>query len=131
MKKFLFIIGLIMGWLLFNSSENTNSDKNLLAQAGAVMQTESSSNTQHHLEILRNDLKDCCGITTRNIQTTNYSYNLRTQKNITKTLQAVRIKGHDALLKISEDVLSNQSVNFSTLLCRTGHFVYALRKLLI
>lgn len=132
-KNILFIVGLLMGMLLFAPEEETNSNELFMATGQeAVMKEKSSSDVQHRLEVLSNELKGSnCLTPRRNIQTSNFSFELRVLKNVEKTLRDMRLKEVNQLCKVSEDVSIGQTINVSTLLCRMGYHVYSLRKILI
>lgn len=119
--------------LLFVPEEETKSNELCMATSQeAVMKEKSSSDVQHRLEVLSNELKGSnCLTPRRNIQTTGFSFELRVLKNIEKAFWDKRLKEVNQLCKVSEDVSISQTINLSTLLCRMGYHVYSLRKILI
>lgn len=133
MKKFLFIIGLLMGILLLAPGEDSESNSELIAaNREAVMKEKGASDIQHNLEILSNELKESnCLTPRRNIQASGFSLDLRIHKTAERLLQYIRLKGENQLCKVSENVSAYQTINFSSLLCRMGYHIYALRKILI
>lgn len=98
----------------------------------AVMKEKKTSDVQHRLEILSNELKESnCLTPRRNIQTSGFSFDLRILKNVERALRDIRLKEINQLCKVSEDVSLSQTINFYTLLSRMGYRVYSLRKILI
>lgn len=133
MKNFLFIFTLLLGALLFLPQEEPKAaDHSVVASAETVMKENSASDSQQKFEIIRNELKDSKGLTSRRtVQTVNRTVSFRFQRSVEKLLQLLRLKEENSLRKISEEVSLRQTINFSTLLCRKGYHVYALRKILI
>ncbi|SEG02195.1 hypothetical protein [Parabacteroides chinchillae] len=133
MKNILFIIGLLIGMFLLAPEDGVNRDNNTIAaNQETIMKEKTSADIQHHLEILSSELKGSNGLTPRrNIQTTNYNFELRIQKGAEKTLQFIRLKGINVLHKVSETNSDCHTINLSTLLCRMGHHIFVLRKLII
>lgn len=118
--------------LFLPEGESKAEDNRTLAQTETIMKENSASDSQQKLEILRSDLKDSnCLTPRRTIQTVNNPVNFRIQKSAEKLLQLLRLKEENSLRKISEDVSLSQTINLSTLLCRKGYHIYALRKILI
>ena len=132
MKNFLFILTLLFGILLFSPQEEVESDNIAVAQKEAVMKEKGSADMQYFLTVLSTDLKGSYGLTARRtIQSTNNAFNLRTLKIAEKVLQDIRLKEMNAQRKVLENVSECQTINLSTLLCRMGEHVFALRKLII
>lgn len=133
MKNFLFIFTLLLGMLLFLPEEESKAEDNrTLPQTETITKENSASDSRQKLEILRSDLKDSnCLTPRRTIQTVHNTVNFRMQKSAEKLLQLLRLKEENSLRKISEDVSLSQTINLSTLLCRKGYHIYALRKILI
>lgn len=133
MKNFLFIFTLLLGLVLFLPEEESKAaDQPVAARTETVMKENSASDSQQKLEIIRNELKESKGLTSRRtVQTVNPTVNFRFQKSVEKLLQLLRLKEENSLRKISEEVSLRQTIHLSTLLCRKGYHVYALRKILI
>lgn len=133
MKNFLFIFTLLLGALLFLPQEEPEAaDHSVVASAETVMKENSASDSQQKFEIIRNELKDSKGLTSRRtVQTVNRTVSFRFQRSVEKLLQLLRLKEENSLRKISEEVSLRQTIHLSTLLCRKGYHVYALRKILI
>ena len=126
MKNFLFILTLLFGMLLFSPQEEVESDNIAVAQKEAVMKEKGSADVQYYLNVLSTDLKESKGLTARRtVQSTNNTFHLRTLKIAEKVLQDIRLK------EMLENVSECQTINLSTLLCRMGEHVFALRKLII
>ena len=105
---------------------------NLLTQKEAVMMEKGTADMQHNLEILGNDLKGSnCLTPRRTIQNVSNTFNIRLLKIEERATQYFRLKEINLLRKVSEVVTTHQTINFSTLLCRMGYHVYALRKIII
>lgn len=135
MKSFLFILTLLFGILLFVPEEGKSNDTvlDMSEQKEAVMKEKNAADMQHHLEVLSNDLKEVNCLTPRRAMqsTGNSTFNIRLLKIEEKVHQYFHLKKENLLLKISEEVTTYQTINISTLLCRTGYHIYALRKIII
>ena len=134
MKNFLFILTLLFGMLLFVPEDVQDNDTmlDLQAQKEAVMMEKGTADMQHNLEILGNDLKGSnCLTPRRTIQNVSNTFNRRLLKIEERATQYFRLKEINLLRKVSEVVTTHQTINFSTLLCRMGYHVYALRKIII
>ena len=105
MKNFLFILTLLFGMLLFVPEDVQDNDTmlDLQAQKEAVMMEKGTADT----------------------------FNIRLLKIEERATQYFRLKEINLLRKVSEVVTTHQTINFSTLLCRMGYHVYALRKIII
>lgn len=116
----------------FSPQEEVESDNIAVAQKEAVMKEKGSADVQYYLNVLSTDLKESKGLTTRRtVQSTNNTFHLRTLKIAEKVLQDIRLKEMNAQRKVLENVSECQTINLSTLLCRMGEHVFALRKLII
>ena len=132
MKNFLFILTLLFGILLFSPQEEIESNDIVMSNKEAVMKEKSSADMQYFLTVLSTDLKGSNGLTARRtVQSTNNTFHLRTLKIAEKVLQDIRLKEMNAQRKVLENVSECQTINLSTLLCRTAQHVFALRKLII
>ena len=111
MKNFLFILGLLISFMLFAPEEGTKSmDEVMSATKEAVMKEKNTADAQRRFEVLSNELK---------------------WKNMEKSLQDMRLRGVNQLHRVSQHISTYQIINLSTLLCRMGEHVFALRKLII
>ena len=128
MKNFLFILGLLISFMLFAPEEGTKSmDEVMSATKEAVMKEKNTADAQRRFE-----LKSSNCLTPRRIsQTTNNTIEIRIWKNMEKSLQDMRLRGVNQLHRVSQHISTYQIINLSTLLCRMGEHVFALRKLII
>ena len=134
MKVFLHVIILLLGVFFFTAEESQDDTAVLLSQAQKEMITveEGTTDMQHHLDILSNELKDTnCLVPRRSIQTSSSTLNIRLFKFEKKILQISYLKKTNLLRKVSEEVTTFQTIKFSTLLCRMGYHIYGLRKIII
>ena len=134
MKVFLHIIILLLGVFFFTAEESQDDTAVLLSQAQKDMITveDGTTDMQHHLDILSNELKDTnCLVPRRSIQTSSSTLNIRLFKFEKKILQISYLKKTNLLRKVSEEVTTFQTIKFSTLLCRMGYHIYGLRKIII
>lgn len=132
MKNILFILTLLLGALLFSPQEEIESNEMAVSQKEAVMKEKGSADIQYYLNVLSSDLKGSNGLTSRRtVQSTNYTFNVRTLKVAERMLQDIRLKEANALRKVSENVSECQTINLSTLFCRMAQHVFVLRKLII
>ena len=128
MKNFLFILGLLISFMLFAPEEGTKSmDEVMSATKEAVMKEKNTADAQRRFEVLSSNR-----LTPRRIsQTTNNTIEIRIWKNMEKSLQDMRLRGVNQLHRVSQHISTYQIINLSTLLCRMGEHVFALRKLII
>ena len=134
MKVILHIIILLLGVFFFTAEESQDDTAVLLSQAQKEMITveEGTTDMQHHLDILSNELKDTnCLVPRRSIQTSSSTLNIRLFKFEKKILQISYLKKTNLLRKVSEEVTTFQTIKFSTLLCRMGYHIKGLRKIII
>ncbi len=134
MKDFLIILTLLFGILLFVPKDVQNNDTmpDLQAKKEMVMLEKGAADLQHNLEILSCDLKSCnCLTPRRTTQNISNTLNIRLLKIEKRTIRYFRLKEINILRKVSEEVTTYQTINFSTLLCRMGYHVYGLRKIII
>lgn len=133
MKNFLFILGLLISFMLFAPEEGTKSmDEVMSATKEAVMKEKNTADAQRRFEVLSNELKSSNCLTPRRIsQTANNTIEIRIWKNMEKSLQDMRLRGVNQLHRVSQHISTYQIINLSTLLCRMGEHVFALRKLII
>lgn len=132
MKNILFILTLLLGALLFSPQEEIESNEMAVSKKESVMKEKGSADIQYYLNVLSSDLKGSNGLTSRRtVQSTNYTFNVRTLKVAERILQDIRLKEANALRKVSENVSECQTINLSTLFCRMAQHVFVLRKLII
>lgn len=98
----------------------------------SLMNENTTNDMRHNLEVLSSELKDSNFLTPRRtVQSASNTVNIRLLKTEEKVLQFFRLKEMNLLRKVSEDVITFQTVKVSTLLSRTGYRIYALRKIII
>ncbi|MDR1880086.1 MAG: hypothetical protein LBQ78_04070 [Tannerellaceae bacterium] len=130
MKYMLYIIGIVFAVLFFHR-EGTDGEAVGMAGQETVLK-EKSGGWQHQMEVIGKDLKSSNALTPRrNIQPTSQVPDARALKNTVKMLQDIRLKRTEQCRKVSEYVSLCQTLNLSSLLCRMGYRVYALRKIII
>jgi hypothetical protein len=125
---------IILGFLLFSPDENDKTDntQNEYEQIGTIMKEKNAEDMQHNLEVLSNDLKSSNFLTPRRvIQTVSNVLDIRVMKIKAKALQLFRIKEESNLHRVCENVISLQTIDVSTLLCRMGIHIFTLRKIII
>ncbi|MEG1749078.1 MAG: hypothetical protein RRZ65_06895 [Tannerellaceae bacterium] len=132
MKNCLFIIGVFLSLFLFVPMEDASRDEMCADACETVMQKNAIADMEHHLAVLSSELKESNALTPRrNIQTTSFTLDIRLHQGAVRVLQDYLVKGHDRLRQVSESVSISQTINYYTLLCRTGYHIYTLRKILI
>lgn len=134
MKRLLLFIGLLIGTLLFVSENETAGNDQATPQGQETVMKEKNpvSDIHYRIEALGNELKESNCLTPRRVfQPTSQSFQIRFQQSFDKLLQSLRQRSLGAIFKTSEDLSLGQSIHLSTLFCRAGHHVFALRKLII
>lgn len=134
MKHLLLLIGLLIGTLLFASEGETGGNGPATPDARETVMKEKNAATDIHyrIEALGNELKGTKGLAPRRVfQPTGQSFQIRFQQSFDKLLQALRQRTQGTIYKISEGVSLGQTIHLSTLFCRNGHHIFALRKLII
>ena len=134
MKNFLFILTLLLGALLFSPDDNGKSRNicDLSNQQEVIVKENSTNDMQHKLETLSSDLKGSNLLTPRRtVQSSTNTVNIRLLKTEEKAFQFSYLKEVNLLRKVSEDVITYQTIKVSTLLSRMGYHVFALRKIII
>lgn len=133
MKQFLYIIGFLFTLLLLSPSEpKSNGSPIHLQETQSVMEETETANREQHLAILKDDLKNSNLLSPRRtIQNFSSNFNIRFQSQTEKNIQYFRLKGYDLVAKLLEEKSIIHHINYSTLLCRNGYHIFALRKLLI
>ncbi len=133
MKNILFIIGLLLSVVLFVPEEGAEGMReDNIATRSAIMQEQGSADTQRHFEMISNDLKSCNCLTPRRVfQPGNNTFDLKSWKTTEKMLQDMRLRSENQIHKASQHTSFHQALELSTLVCRGGEHVYALRKLIL
>lgn len=135
MKQILIVIGWLIGLFLFIPKEGVDRDRTTTASlpTESVMKEKSpATDVQHCIQTLSNELKDSLCLTPRRtIQTTATAFNFRIHPTVEKLSQIFRLRNMDTTYRISANLSICQTLRISTLFCRMGQHVYALRKLII
>lgn len=96
------------------------------------MEETEQANREQHIAILKDDLKNSNLLSPRRtLQSVSSQFHIRSQSQTEKNIQYFRLKGYDLMAKLLEEESITHHINYSTLLCRNGYHVFALRKLLI
>lgn len=133
MKKVLSILGLLCAICLLNPGNGSDS------MAYASEQTESCTLQNNPLDSqqkqlmfeLSDGLKKSACIAPRGFQIPSSSPTERSYRSILRFVRIAQLKEDNNLHKTSETVSVFQTINYSSLLCRSGYHIYALRKIII
>jgi hypothetical protein len=136
MKKWLWAGVLFLGVLFLDlqvQRESSQPPVRPVAAPAALTARKASTDVEHKLTLLSNELKGHTCVLPR--QTSGQGVrpvaNKRTLRSMEKVLQQFRLRGEDQLRKVSEIISDCQILNYFTLLCRRGYYIFTLRKLLI
>lgn len=132
-KQFLYIIGFLFALLLFSpNDQKSDLCPTHLQETQSVMEETEQANREQHIAILKDDLKNSNLLSPRRtLQSVSSQFHIRSQSQTEKNIQYFRLKGYDLMAKLLEEKSITHHINYSTLLCRNGYHVFALRKLLI
>lgn len=133
MKNLIYLMLLFCGiYLLSPGHSGHNSRKHLNVSHNEVIKEKNDfSDMEACIMTLKSDLSASSCLTPRTIQLTSTSFCERFTRSEEKLLQEIRIKGVNLLRKISEEVLSAQSLQVSSLRSSAGYHVFGLRKIII
>lgn len=133
MKQILFILGLLLTVLVFSPQEVTNSEEVATSMKESfVIEKSAAADMQHRFEVISRDLRNSnCLTPRRHVQSTFRIPDVRVVKTAVRFLQEIRMKGLGQLVKVTEYESLRQTINYSSLYCRWGYHVYALRKIVI
>ncbi len=136
MKKHLFILGLLIAFFLNTSREEVEmyngSDPLTTEHECSIRGKDTAADTQKRFEQIGKDMRNSNCLTPRRHVQSNYILShFRTLRNMVRIIQDIRLKEANQLLRVTEYVTSCQTINYSTLLCRLGYRIYALRKIVI
>ncbi|MDR2921177.1 MAG: hypothetical protein LBV72_17665 [Tannerella sp.] len=125
-------IGLLFSCLVLLFACDVNkSDEVCAFHKESHFEESQKTDIPQRLEELSNEFKGrTCVLPRRSVQVANFLVKVREQKS-QKTFLQNRLNGENQLYKIVELNTDCQIIQFATLLCRRGYYVYALRKLLI
>ena len=133
MKQFLYVIGFLLLFFLFNSNrEGARLHVEIPQEEDVVMVETGKADMEQCLKALSDEMKHSNLLTPRRAFVP-LSCHLasRAHSQIGKNIQFWRLKEHELITKLLENEAIQHRVNYSTLLCRNGYHVFALRKLLI
>jgi hypothetical protein len=136
MKKWLLAGVLFLGVLFFDlqtERENSLSPVRPVAAAASLTGRKAPTDVEHRLTLLSNELKGRTCVLPRQTsgQWVHHIANKRTLQGLEKALQQFRLRGESQLGRVNKIASDCQTVNYFTLLCRRGYYIFALRKLLI
>ncbi|MDR2041962.1 MAG: hypothetical protein LBP98_06535 [Tannerella sp.] len=136
MEKWLFAGVLFLGILFLNLQIKRESNQlcvRPVAATASLTERKPPTDTAHKLTLLSNELKGHTCVLPRQTsgQGVHHIANKRTLRGLEKVLQQFRLRGENQLRKVSEIISDCQILNYFTLLCRRGYYIFTLRKLLI
>lgn len=128
----LLTIGLLLIASLFLGACDTFEQEDTISSGGkSRIQAVETSEIPQRLEELSDELKSrTCLLPRRTVQLISHSVKVREEKS-QKVFWQTRLNGENKLYRTSEFTSDCQIIQFATLLCRKGYYIYALRKLLI
>jgi hypothetical protein len=137
MKRWL-LAGVLLSGVLFldlqMKRENSVSPPVRPATAITSLTDRNPTDAEHRLTLLSNELKERTCVLPRqttSCQGVHHIANKRALRGWEKILQQFRLRGENQLRKVNEIISDCYIINYSTLLCRRGYYIFALRKLLI
>ncbi|MDR2765302.1 MAG: hypothetical protein LBB90_09775 [Tannerella sp.] len=136
MKRWWLAGVLLLGvWFLDLQIERENSlppVRPVAATTASLTGRKTPTDVEHKLTLLSNELKGRTCVLPRQTsgQGVHHIANKRTLR-VEKVLQQFRLRGVNQLRRVSEMISDGQIVNYFTLLCRRGYYIFTLRKLLI
>jgi len=114
------------------TEQESEASCSVVAERESVTAGRDAADMGHRLEELSNELKSrTCVLPRRTVQLVNTNINIRTLRSQEKSLRLIRLKEENRLRKVVEITADCQIVNYLTLLCRKGYYIYTLRRLLI
>lgn len=134
MKKYLFIIGLLLAFFLHipAEAESYGEADALTEREYSIKEKDTAADTQKRFEQLGKDMRNSNCLTPRRHVQSNYTpSHLRIVRNAVRLIQDIRLKEASQLQRVSEQVTLCQTTNYSILLRRLGYRIYALRKIII
>lgn len=134
MKQLLYIFGLLFALFLFPPEKALqNKEDVFLCNTETITKEDSSSDMQHQISILSNDLKSNNLLTPRRaFQISSNATSLRVLDTSTyRLIQYLRVKNLTNLSKTEEHSAFVRSVTCSSLFYSMAHHVFAMRKLII
>lgn len=133
MKRAFYLIGLLLG-LLFFVSEKSHQEKGnqKVTTVESYMQETATSDMERKLEVLSEELQHNQGLLARrNFQANGQSLTLRHIKTLEKIVHETAIQQANQLHRLSQHRNLTYINHLSSLACREGQHLFALRKLLL
>jgi hypothetical protein len=131
-KKFLLILTVLSGLLLFTMGAQSDLGIGQSAKANQSVQEQNSSRSERQVEMLSNDLRHCtCLVPRRTVESTSNNTEARSQRLVVRALQLFRLKEAHMIHKSHLEKAFDTTTEFSSLFYRTAHQIYALRKIIL
>ena len=133
MKRAFYLIGLLLGLLLFAPEEGRQEQGNQqVTTEESYMQETATSDMERKLEVLSEELQHSQGLLARrSFQANGQSLTLRHIKTLEKVLHETAIQQANQLHRLSQHRNLTCINHLSSLACREGQHLFALRKLLL
>ncbi|MGM9797169.1 MAG: hypothetical protein ACI3ZY_06285 [Parabacteroides sp.] len=133
MKHTFYLIGLLLGLLCFAPEEDhQEQDNQQVAAQETCMQETATSDMERKIEVLSEELQHSQGLLARrSFQTNGQSLTLRNMKTVEKILHETAIQQANQLHRLSQHRNLTYISHLSSLACREGQQLFALRKLLL
>ena len=133
MKHTLYLIGLLLGLLCFTPDDTPQAQGNEdIAYQETCMQETATSDTERQIEVLSKELQHCPGLLVRrNFQANGQNLTLRHTKTLEKVLHETTLQQANQLHRLSQHRNLTYNNHLSSLACREGQHLFALRKLLL
>ncbi|MCC8152996.1 MAG: hypothetical protein LIP01_01535 [Tannerellaceae bacterium] len=131
MRNLIVLILTVFVLSLFGNSSEPENVRKVTYEKESLMKAN-PSNAEQSLERLSRDLKSSNFLAPRrNVQNFQQNQNIRIFQSITRLLHDSRLKGEQELCKVLQFNSYCLTIKLSSLLCRKGYHIYALRKILI
>ena len=133
MKHTLYLIGLLLGLLCFAPEETPQAQGNEgIASQETCMQKTTTSDMERHIEVLSEELQHCQGLLARRtFQANGQNLTLRHTKTLEKVLHETLLQQANQLHRLFQHRNLTYQNHLSSLACREGQHLFALRKLLL
>ena len=133
MKHTLYLIGLLLGLLCFAPEADRQEQGNQqVTSQESCMQATDTSDMERQIEVLSEELQHNQGLLARrNFQSNGYSLALRHMKTLEKILHETSLQQANQLHRLFQHRYLTFSDHLSSLACREGQHLFALRKLLL
>ena len=133
MKRIFYLIGLLLGMFFFAPEENhqEQGDQQIAFQETGMQET-ATSDLEHKIEVLSEALQHSQGLLARrNFQANGQNLTLRHLKTVEKVLHETALHQANQLHRLSQHRNLTYINHLSSLACREGQHLFALRKLLL